>query len=55
MDGTGKIRRVCSLVDLSTSSTTKDNRPYGTFGGKCMMHEVCTKTIFIQTNLIFFF
>lgn len=32
-NGTGTIRRVCSLVDLSTSTPNKDCQPYSTFNG----------------------
>ncbi|KAE9544023.1 hypothetical protein AGLY_001712 [Aphis glycines] len=32
-NGVGTIRRVCSLVDLSTSTPIKDCQPYNTFNG----------------------
>jgi hypothetical protein len=32
-NGTGTIRRVCSLVDLSSTTPIKDSEPYGLFNG----------------------
>lgn len=32
-NGSGTIRRVCSLVDLSTTTPLKDSQPYGSFNG----------------------
>jgi len=32
-NGVGTIRRVCSLVDLSSSTPIKDCQPYNTFNG----------------------
>lgn len=30
-NGSGTIRRVCSLVDLSSTTPIKDGEPYGSF------------------------
>jgi len=32
-NGVGTIRRVCSLIDLSSSTPIKDCQPYNTFNG----------------------
>lgn len=34
INGSGTIRRVCSLTDLSTSTPIKDDQPYSAFNGR---------------------
>jgi len=49
-NGSGTIRRVCSLIDLSSSTPIKDCQPYNTFNGagKCFQTSIYYLVLFIM-------